>query len=119
MKKIIALTVLTTSLVATSSFGQGWLQLNTVRSQVYDGFTTAAATAISSKVDVALFWAAGANVADPLPLTSTVTTGNSTTTASYTVAQAWSEILGSSFTLAQDATAGNANVIVTDRKSVV
>jgi hypothetical protein len=118
MKKIIALSVLTGCLAATSSFAQGWLQLNSLRSQVWDGFTTAGADALSSKVDVAWFWAAGANVANPMPgqLANSSTTGNSTTTAAtagYTAPTAWSDILGSAFTLVTDANAGNAPVIVT------
>jgi hypothetical protein len=111
MKKIIALSVLAISVAATSAFAQGYLQLaSTANSQIWDGFTTAGVSARSSFVDVGLFWAP-ASTANPFALASTPTTGNSTTTESYTAAQAWAALLGSGFQLAFDNTALNQSVI--------
>jgi len=113
MKKIIATTVLAASLAGTCAFGQGWLQLQSGTGQVYDGFTTAA-TSVSptaATVNFALYWAASA--ANPMPgsLVNSITTGTSATTAvqaGYTVATAWSDLLGSSYTLATEgANSGN------------
>jgi hypothetical protein len=114
MKKIIALTLVTASLAATSAFGQGWISLSSSRSQVYDGFTTAGTAALNTgTIDVGLFWAANAT-ANPMAslLASTPTSGNSTTTESYTVSQAWTTLLSASgWTLAQNAQNGNSSVI--------
>ena len=113
MKKIIAISLLTVSLAATSAFGQGWLQLNSVRSQVWDNFTTPGTAAISSHVDVALFWAAGANVANPMSLANTPVSG-------YTIhATDWNNLLTSSFTLAQDASSGKDVILTTTTRGAV
>jgi hypothetical protein len=114
MKKIIVLSLFAGSLFATSAFGQGYLQLQLANSTVYDGFTTAGVSTRSSNVDAALFWAP-ASTASPVAglLASTPTAGNSTTTESYTVAQAWADILNGTFTLALNASTGNSQVIQT------
>jgi len=102
------------SLAATSAFGQGYVQFTTGKSQAYDGFTTAGASALSTKVDVALFWApSGTTPAVASLLTSTPTTGNSTTVEPYTAAQAWTAILNGQFTLGQNGSSGNSSVIAT------
>jgi PEP-CTERM motif len=112
MKKLIALTTITAAIVATSAFGQGFVQFTTGKSQAWDGFTTAGSSALSSKVNVALFWAAqGSTPTVASLLASTPTSGNSTTVESYTAAQAWTDILNGGFTLGQNASSGNANVI--------
>jgi hypothetical protein len=91
MKKLIALSLLVASFAVPSAFGQGYFLFTTGKSQVYDGFTTAGTSVLSSKVDVALLWAASGTTAT-LPVTSTDKTGNSTTVASYTDATAWTDI---------------------------
>lgn len=122
MKKIIKISMLAATLAATSAFGQGYLILQSpANSQIWDGFSTAGVATRTTAVDVGLFWAVN-GTANPMAalLASTPTTGNSTTAESYTTAQAWAAVLGSSFTLAaQTTTAPNGSVIATDRKSVV
>ena len=103
MKKIIAISLLTASLAATSAFGQGYFLFTSGKSQVYDGFTTAGVSAIGSTVNVGFLWGAASttpSIATVTGLASTPKTGNSQTAESYTVAQAWSAILDGSFTLA-------------------
>jgi len=101
MKKIIAISMVAVSLGAMSSFGQGYFILSSSKSQVYDGFTTPGVSALGATVNVAFLWAAGAvTPAVSSLLASTPITGNSTTTESYTVATAWSDILSGQFTLA-------------------
>lgn len=110
MKKLIAISMLTASLAGTSAFGQGWLQLNSPRSQVYDGYSTPGTFKTASTLNVALYWAAGASVANPFGGGN----GNTSTNAAapLTPTAAWNDLLTSGFTLAQDNNAGNANVIV-------
>jgi hypothetical protein len=113
MKKIITISMLAATLAATSAFGQGWLTVSGTPSQVWDGFTTAGVSARSSQVSVGLFWAA-ANTANPMLglLANTPSTGNSTTPESYTVATAWSTILGAAgWTFAQSPEIGGNGVI--------
>jgi PEP-CTERM motif len=93
MKKILALTLLAVSFAAPSVFGQGYFLFTTGKSQAYDGFTTPGSSALSANVKVAFLWAA-ANTLSPFAIASTPTGGNSTTTESYTVAQAWGLING-------------------------
>jgi len=103
MKKIIAISLMTVSLAATSAFAQGYFTFQTGKSQAYDGFTTAGVSTLSSKVDTSFLWAAG-TVATPMPIASTPTSGNSQTTEPYTAAQAWAAILaGGTWTIAQNA----------------
>lgn len=109
MKRNIIITMLAVSLTATSTFGQGWLYLLSARSQVWDGFTTPGIATVSSHVNVALFWAPGANVANPMPLASSPINSDS----GFGTASLWSDLFTSSFTLTQDASSGNNDVIVT------
>jgi len=115
MKKIIAISLLTVSVAATSAFGQGYFQFTSGKSQVYDGFTTAGVSALGATVNVGFLWGAASttpSIATVTGLASTPKTGNSQTAESYTVAQAWSAILDGSFTLAQNAS-GNTLVVTT------
>jgi PEP-CTERM motif len=102
MKKILALSLLAVSIAVPSAFGQGYFTFQTGKSQAWDGFTTAGTSALSSNVKTAFLWAAG-TVASPMPIASTPTSGNSNTSESYTVASAWSAILGGTFTIATNA----------------
>jgi len=114
MKNIIQIGMLAASLAATSALAQGYLQISSLNGSVKDGFTGATA-ANSSKVDVTLFWAAN-GTANPMPggLANTVVTGNSTTTAAYTVQTAWSAIIGNgSWTQAFDSYATSALIQTT------
>jgi hypothetical protein len=98
MKKIFAIAVLAATFATTGAFGQGYFVMSTGKSQAFDGFSTAGTSTVDTKVGVALFWAA-ASTQSPFTsyLTSTPTGGNSTTTESYTAAQAWAALTGSSF----------------------
>ena len=99
MKKIINASVLSAMLLLSiSSYGQGYFDFVTGKSQAYDGFTTAGVSALSSQVTVSFLWAAASTAAVGLPLTSTPITGNSTTVESYTTTTAWAAILASGFT---------------------
>lgn len=97
MKKILALGFLAALIAVPSSYGQGYFQFVAGKSQVYDGFTTAGTSALSSNVKVAFLWAP-ASTATPMPVASTPTTGNSLTSATWTVANAWTAILNGSDT---------------------
>jgi hypothetical protein len=115
MKKIIAISMLAATLAGSSAFGQGYFAFTGGKSQAWDGFTTPGTSVADASVDVAFLWATGT----PTPsvdalLTTTPHTANSTTAESYTVAQAWSDILTDpNFHLAVDATTANAgNVAV-------
>jgi len=101
MKKIIALSLVAVSLAATSSFGQGYFQFTSGKSQAYDGFTTAGVSALSTSVNVSFLWAAASTTPHIASLlTSTPKTGSSTTQEAYSVATAWSTILDGQFTVA-------------------
>jgi hypothetical protein len=124
MKKIIAISMLAGTLAGLSAFGQGYFAFTSGKSQAWDGFSTAGSSHVGATVDVAFLWATNA----PTPsvnalLTSTPTAGNNTTAESYTVAQAWSDILTDpNFHLAVDATtanAGNVAVATTSGTGVV
>lgn len=94
MKKILALSLLAVSLAVPSAFGQGYFLFTTGKSQAWDGFTTAGASAVSSNVKVAFLWAA-ASTASPFQVASTSTAGNSSTTAAsagWDLTTAWSTI---------------------------
>lgn len=107
MKKIITIAVLAATFASSSVFGQGYFKLSTGKSQVWDGFSTAGVSARNTTVNVALFWAP-ASTASPVAsyLANTPTTGTNGLVESYTAAQAWAAILGSTFTLAQTTDAG-------------
>lgn len=108
MKKILAITILAATFAAGSAFAQGYVLLSSGKSQVYDGFTTAGSSALTSNVKVAFLWAA-ASTTTPMPIASTPTAGNSTTSESYTVASAWNALLNTAgWTLAIDATTANS-----------
>jgi hypothetical protein len=120
MKKIIALSMLAVSFAATTAFSQGYMVFSSGKSQVFDGFTTAATAAPSANVDVALFWAAsGTTPTVDSFLTATPAGGNSTTTESYTVAQAWNAILNGQFTLAQSTAIGGSVIATSSATGVV
>jgi hypothetical protein len=112
MKKIIAISMLTVSLAATSAFAQGYFTFQTGKSQAWDGFTTSGVSTLGATVDTSFLWEAG-TVASPMPIAQSPITGTSQTTAAsvgYTAAQAWNAILTGGFTIAQNA--GNANATV-------
>jgi hypothetical protein len=107
MKKIIALSLVTGSLVATSAFGQGYLQDESSKSAVYDGFTTPGAAALDTKVDVALFWAA----AGTTPTVDGISASTPTSSSTALPSAAWADILNGQFTEAFDSTALNGLVV--------
>ena len=111
MKKLTSVCILVASLAVTSGFSQGTFLFTTGKSQVWDGFTTAATTALSSKVAVSFLWAP-ASTATPMPISQSLQSGNSSTSTSYTAAQAWAAILSGSdtWTVAQNANSANAEV---------
>lgn len=105
------------ALVATTTFGQGYLKVSSsANSQVLDGFTSAGTSVTSSKVSVALYWANGSSVASPFAalLATTPASGNSTTSEGYTVSQAWAALSAASgtWTLAVDGTANVGNNVI-------
>jgi hypothetical protein len=97
MGKIITISLLAGWLASTSAFGQGWLHVASLSSQVWDGFTTPGVSTRTSNVNVGLFWAA-ANTANPMAglLAFTPSNGNSTTIVPYTAATAWNTLLNAS-----------------------
>jgi len=119
MKKVIALTLLAAAVTVTSALGQGYLQLQSpANSQIWDGFTTPGAAARSSKVDVALFWAAN-GTANPFAIASTPTNGTSATLESYTVAQAWTALQGSTWAQALNSADSSAVIALTSTKGAI
>jgi len=116
MKKIIALSLVAGSLVATSALGQGYLIDQSGRSAVYDGFTTPGAAALDTKVDVALFWAA----AGTTPTVDGLSTSTPTSSNAGVSTAAWTDILNGQFTEAFDSTALNGLVVTaTTTKGIV
>jgi hypothetical protein len=116
MKKVIALSIVAASVMATSAFAQGYFNFTTFKSQTYDGFTTAGVSTVASTCDVTFLWAASGSTVSGLPLASTPTSGNSTTTESYTAAQAWAAILATEsagWTPAVNVATGNPAVQLT------
>jgi PEP-CTERM motif len=111
MKKTLIMTIVALAFATASTFGQGYFKFASGKSQVWDGFSTPGTATRSTSVSVALFWAANGASSPFSWLTSTPTSGNSTTTESYTASQAWSALTSSSWTLAQTTDAGmNGNV---------
>jgi hypothetical protein len=120
MKKIIALSVLAATIASTSAFGQGYFILNSGKSQAYDGFTTPGVSAPASTMNVAFLWAAASTTPTVSTLlASTPTTGNSTTLESYTVAQAWADILNGQFTFAVNSSTASLVTATTTSTGVV
>ena len=107
MKKIITILTLTATLAGTSAFGQGFFKFASGKSQTWDG--TGASALTSTKIEVALLWAA-ASTASPFagaPFNgSTPTSGNNTTSPAWTDAAAQTALSGSSFTFANSASGG-------------
>jgi hypothetical protein len=103
MKKIIAISLLTVCLAASSAFGQGYFLFTSGKSQVYDGFSTPGVSTPAATVDTAFLWAP-ANTTPSVDSiwTSVPTTANSTTynPNPFLVTEAWSDILNGQFTLA-------------------
>jgi len=104
MKKIIAFSLVAVSLVATSSFGQGYFQFTSGKSQAYDGFTTPAAAQPDANVDVTFLWAAASTTPTIDTAISTQSlklgTNGQVTVPPYTAATAWTAILSGQFTVA-------------------
>jgi len=101
MKKILTIGLVVASFAATSSFGQGYFQFVTGKSQTYDG--SGAAAVLDTAVNVTFLWAPATTADSGILTTASLKTGNSNTLASavgYTDAQAWAAILGSGFTAA-------------------
>jgi hypothetical protein len=102
MKKIIALTVLATTIASSSVFGQGYFLLTSGKSQAYDGFTTPAVSTPASTMNVAVLWAAASTTPTVSALLSSTPYigGTNGSAQSYTVATAWSDILNGQFQFA-------------------
>jgi len=120
MKKIIALSLVAGAFAATTAFGQGYLAIQSGRSQVDDVFTTPGTpTPYDTKVDVALFIAATGNAT---PTVEALANGTATTGgAQFSIAQAWTDITTDpNFTEAVDATAtpGNPVVMLSSTKGI-
>jgi hypothetical protein len=107
MKKLIAITLLATSLAGTSAFGQGYFKFASGKSEVYDGSTASAV--LSTKIQVALLWAA-ASTANPFSglQASTQILGNTTTQPVWTDVQAQNALSGSTFQFASSSFIGGA-----------
>jgi len=122
MKKIIAFSLVAASLVATSSFGQGYFQLTSGKSQAYDGFTTPGVAALGATVDVSFMWAAAATTPtiDTLISAQSIKLGtNGQTGLNYTAATAWGAILNNQFTLATNSGTGNMVAALTSATGVI
>ena len=122
MKKIIAFSLVAVSLVATSSFGQGYFLLTSGKSQAYDGFTTPGVAALGATVDVSFMWAA----ASTTPLIDTAISAqslklgtNGQTGLNYTAATAWGDVLNGQFTVATNSGTGNMVVATTSTTGII
>jgi len=107
MKKILAISLVVASFAATSSFGQGYFNFVTSKSQAYDG--SGAAAVLAATVDVTFLWAPAGTANSGILATASSKTGNNTTTsaqAGYTDASAWAAILGSGFAPATNSATG-------------
>ena len=106
MKKFAVMLLLLGSLGV--SFGQGYFLFTSVKSTVWDGFTSTNLAQLTTNVNVAFLWApCGTPQVDSImaSVTNSATVSNST----YLSAQAWQLILNDpSFTLALNQNAGNA-----------
>jgi hypothetical protein len=105
MKKIIAISIITASLVAPSVLGQGWMFLITSRSTIWDDFSTPGVPQLDANVEIALLWAAN-STPNPMPL-GLASAPTSISFESYTDDQAWQDIypggtIQSGWTLALD-----------------
>ena len=120
MKKIIALSLVAVSLAATSSFGQGYFLFTSGKSQAYDGFTGGTAV-LGTTVNTSFLWAPASTTPGVASLLSTTpkTGVSGVTQESYTVAQAWTAILGGTFTLAVNSATGNPVVAPTSSTGVI
>ena len=113
MKKIISISLVVASFAATSSFGQGYFQFVTSKSQAYDG--SGATSVLAATVDVTFLWApVGTANSGILATGSTRGTSNTLATAvGYTDAQAWTAILNSGFTPAVNSSSSAAAIQLT------
>jgi len=104
MKKILTIGLVVASFAATSSFGQGYFNFVSSKSQAYDG--SGASAVLDTAVNVTFLWANVGTANTGILATGSLKTGNNTTLAStvgYTDQQAWTAILGSGFTPAVNA----------------
>jgi hypothetical protein len=115
MKKIIALTLVASSLAAASAFGQGYIQLVSGRTAVFDGFTTPGSGLSDTKVDVALFISSSTSAA---PTVEGLANGTATSgTASFSTTTAWNDIVNDpNFALAVDQATSAGVVFATTTK---
>lgn len=114
MKKILTIGLVVASFAATSSFGQGYFQFQTAKSQAYDG--SGATAVLAATVDVTFLWAPVGTANSGILATGSSKTGNNTTTstqAGYTDAQAWTAILGSGFTPAVNSANSTPAILLT------
>jgi len=112
MKKIITLTVLAATFVATTAFSQGYVSLGTTKSGTWDNFTTPGTPAVDTKIDVALFWAA----ASTTPTVDSIA-ASTPKTGTFDTSAAWADLAGTgnnnNFTLGINANTSAAIVAQT------
>ena len=110
MKKIITILTLTATLAGSSAFGQGYFKFASSKSIVWNG--GGSASALSTKMEVALLWAA-ASTASPfaggaIGLNAVPIAYNSSSVTTFSASQAAAALAGSSFTFATAATTPSA-----------
>ena len=100
MKKIVFVVSLVASFVGFSSFGQGYFQFTTGKSQVWDGFSTGVAH-VDSNINVAFLWGLSGAAPQVESILNGVPTTATAATSTYTPQAAWTAILNDpNFTLA-------------------
>jgi len=102
MKKINLIISLVASFAGFSTFGQGYFQFTSSKSQVWDGFSLAAPQ-LATTVNVAFLWGPSGDV----PLVESILSGTPTNitvySSTFSPAAAWNDILNDpNFTLAID-----------------
>jgi len=110
MKKLIAISLFTAGLAATSAFGQGYFTFTGLTRTVWDGFSTPGnGSILAATVDTAFLWAPANTTPDVATVTgvaSTPTNNSSPLYNGFSTPQAWSAILDGQFTLATNNNTG-------------
>ncbi len=108
MKRLSAIITFVSICTAFSSFGQGYFQFQTGKSQVWDGFSSFASQ-LSSTVDVAFLWGAQGAVPQVAAIANGVPSTATTINVTWTASAAWTAILNDpNFTFAVNSGAGNS-----------
>ena len=110
MKKLTILSAVFASFIGLSTFGQGYFQFATAKSQVYDGFSTGIAH-VGATVRVAFLWGPPGSIPAVEGILNGVPSTMTTVTSTYIRSAAWSAIFQDpNFQLAVNSGSGNSLV---------